>query len=387
MAQAFRRAHALPAERIHVTGCPRFDYCFEPWRRTLTFPREQFVLVNTNFSAINPQFKRSPAEEREAFLLVGWNADYVDLLLEDFHRAFAGYLAAVEHLAQRLPQQPILIRPHPFENAEVYEDRFSRFPNVVVDGRGSVLHAISHARCVVHLNCGTAVELVMLERVPLALEFLNTARLKEHTPLPGEVSHPIGSLSDLVQAVQGIDAISATFPFAEHRRCCIDPWFHLGDGQAASRVADRLSGLRSAPSARSLRTSLRSGFARPSVGQLLQGLAATLVGPRRAAELRVRQDPARHAKGFTASQAQSILDRLEEVAGDGLKSTAIVARHPVTKLAMSSVIVCPARNRLSRASKAPSLQAPVPVDDRLSGYCPRQDPCGQQDSDRGSGAA
>ena len=306
---------------------------------------------------------------------VGWNADYVDLLLEDFHRAFAGYLAAVEHLASAMPQQPILIRPHPFENPKVYENRFFGFPNVVIDGRGSVLHAISHARCVVHLNCGTAVELVMLEQVPLSLEFLNTARLKEHTPLPGEVNDPIGTLSDLVQAVQGIDAIAAAFPFEQHRRRRIDPWFHIGDGQAASRVADRLSGLRGVPSARSLGASLRSGFAHPSVGQRLQGLAATLVGPRRAAELRTWQDPARHAKGFTASQAQSILDRLEAVAGDDLKSTAIMARHPVTKVLRCRQSLYALRKTGSREEfKACSLRGPTPVDNRVSGYCPRQDP-------------
>src|SRR6516165_918795 len=60
LARAVRDIGALPAERIAVTGCPRFDLCAEPWRRRLGPRGADYVLINTNFSLINPAQARGP---------------------------------------------------------------------------------------------------------------------------------------------------------------------------------------------------------------------------------------------------------------------------------------------------------------------------------------
>ena len=104
-------AHALAAEgvrvvvngrdpeRLEVTGCPRYDYCSAPWSALLEYIERDFVLVNTNFSAINPQFSRSAEDEIEVFIRTGWPRDAGrqpggsrDLLLQRRHGGTDGRL-------------------------------------------------------------------------------------------------------------------------------------------------------------------------------------------------------------------------------------------------------------------------------------------------------
>jgi len=74
LAEAFAAERALPAEKIRVTGCPRFDFCFAPWRGALARPERDYVLVDTNFSAVNPRFARGG--ERAALVAAGWEPGY-----------------------------------------------------------------------------------------------------------------------------------------------------------------------------------------------------------------------------------------------------------------------------------------------------------------------
>lgn len=167
--RAFVEDGAFPPERLHVTGCPRFDFASDRWSGALHFPERDYVLVNANFPLINPRFAASGAHERSTMVSGGWKEHYVDRIIEGQHRIFEGYLAAVEHAARQLPAQRFIVRPHPFENDEVYRRRFAGLANVSVNGEGSVLRVIKNSSAVIHLNCGTSVEAIMLRRLPISL--------------------------------------------------------------------------------------------------------------------------------------------------------------------------------------------------------------------------
>jgi surface carbohydrate biosynthesis protein len=342
VASAFRELSGIAPERIHVTGCPRYDYCEPPWRDTLHFHLSDHVLVNANFSAINPSFTHGEDAERRAFRAAGFDDAYVDPLLAELHTAFEGFLQAIEQLADALPRQQILIRPHPFEDARVYTERFGERANVVVDGRGNVLNAIASARCVVHLNCGTAVESVLLGKMPVCIDYLNTERLIANTPLPRRISARPQSVDALIETVARGDE-AREYPFAELRSRYIEPWFHTADGLAAQRVVSLLqSRTAHLPPVRSYSLSLNGGYSRPTAGQRLQGWAANLLGPAVAARLRAWREPSRRAKAFTAEQVDGVLRALDRVSGTSRGVAARTARHPLSGRPMSSVLVEPA---------------------------------------------
>ena len=339
LAAAFAAESGLPQSALRLTGCPRYDFCAEPWRRLLAAPEAGYVLVNTNFSAINPRFTASGDAEKKIFVELGWRQDYVARLFADLQAVWPHYLDAIEKLARRMPGRRVLVRPHPFEDEAPYAKRFAGLPNVRVDGAGNVLPVIANAACVVHLNCGTAVESAMLGTPAISLEFLNTETMRAHAALPSQLSIAASSFDDLEQLVREEAQLAGRVPLRER----LEPWFHRIDGQAASRVADAaltLAGSADAPR-RSLALGLR-GARRVSAPRLLAGAATALLGSRRAAWVQGLAKPARRAKAFGAQDIESRVRSLASLEGASSRYAIEHARHPVTGMRLGSIRVSPA---------------------------------------------
>jgi surface carbohydrate biosynthesis protein len=343
--EAFRSESGMPAEALHVTGCPRYDFCAEPWRGLLERRARVSVLINTNFSAINPGFTGSKAAEKAIFRQLGWQADYVERLFADLDAVFPRYLATLEALAASLPGASFRVRPHPFERDALYRERFARLPNVSVDGSGNVLHAIANAECVVHLNCGTAVESLMLGTPAVSLEFLNSEPMRAHAPLPARLSVGAGSFEELRALVADPAALRARH--APRRAQLVEellrPWFHRLDGQAAQRVATlAIEALASRPPPRrSARASL-SGSRRVSAGRLLSGLASNLLGSRRGSRLARLRMPHRAGKALALEEVRAGIAQVSALDGRGSAFSVAHARHPLSRLSLATIRVAPA---------------------------------------------
>lgn len=335
---AFAQHSGIPLDRLTVTGCPRYDLCAPKWRGMMDYKREGYVLVNTNFSAINPAFTDSDASEMAIFEQLGWGADYVQALFGELRAVFPRYLDAIAELADSQPDRCFLVRPHPFEDARLYEKRFKGLDNVVVDGEGDVLNVIAHADCVLHLNCGSAVETVLLGKIPISMEFLNTGTMRRHASLPSQLSCLATSMEDLSLLIRDAALRTARFD-ADSARARIEPWFHSIDGCASARVAEILAAAKStrAQSKRSLTASLRGGWPQPSLGQLMQGLASQIFGSLGVAWLRSLARPGRRDKSLASNQLLGMLQGLVACEGNPMKLRVRHACHPHTGLPLASL--------------------------------------------------
>jgi surface carbohydrate biosynthesis protein len=342
--EAFIEGSGMDPGRLHLTGCPRFDYAAPRWRALLDRPRRDYVLVNANFSLVNPLFARSPDEEIRTVVASGWEEGYVRQLLVDQHQIFEGFTQTLDRLFVAMPGQHFLLRPHPFESAAFYRDRYRDRANVTVDGSGSVLNVIRNAKAVLHLNCGTAIEAVLLDTLPLSMEFLNTDFMRRHGRLPSNVSVSVHSFEFLVETISNLEKTALDFPFSQRHREFIEPWFHLNDGHAADRVAEVVVTYLGAHSAKpagvSVGRSIQSSRPRARVGQLLQGLTANVLGSRRTAMLRSRFQTNRREKLFDLAHIRE--EALNGCALAGLASLkAGWAPHPWTGFALASVLISP----------------------------------------------
>lgn len=338
--RAFLENGGLRPEQLHLTGCPRYDLCAPPWNAALAYRRSGFVLVNTNFSAINPAFTRSSEAEKQIFRSLGWPDAYISQWFQELEDVFPRYLDEIEAMARAMPQQPVIVRPHPFENLERYQRRFAGIANIEVDGSGDVLNMIHEAKCVVHLNCGTSVDALLQRKVPVSLEYLNTDLLLDHTPLPSRLSLKPRSRQELVDTVQGLvegrTAFDHDAAFAE-----IEPWFHRADGAAAERVASALAALPAGAPRASLSHAIRGGRAAPSAGQALQGVTSVALGSRLVGALRGRFAASRKGKDIQPEDVQSLLDFYARVSG-GPRYRARPARNRLTGMALSTIEILPA---------------------------------------------
>jgi surface carbohydrate biosynthesis protein len=339
---AFVRDSGLPIDRIHLTGCPRFDWASPRWRDLLLHDRRGYVLVNANFPLVNPRFSRSVDDELRAIMAAGWEQGYVEKMLVDSKSIFSGYLETISRVARALPEQAFLVRPHPFEDVAIYESTFAGLPNVTVDGRGSVLNVIKNASCVIHLNCGTAIEAVMLGRLPISMEYLNTEFMARHSRLPSQVSATARNVRELIEMIVGLDSAVDGFDFEGRHSRLVEPWFHLNDGRASDRIAEVLDrqtvGGGKGPI--SLRRSLASSRTRSRVGQLLQAALSNAFGSHRASVLRSGWQVSRRSKRFDESDVRDLMTSLSRCP-TAAKGTVFRAQHPYFGVPLSSIIVGP----------------------------------------------
>lgn len=334
---AFNDNQTMQASRLHLTGCPRFDFAAPRWRKLLDGPRRGYLLVNANFPAVNSRF----GAEREAMIRNGADPAYLDRLHTDLKQVFVNYLVEIGRLAAARPDRAILVRPHPFENEDVYRTALAQYSNVVVDGTGSVLDMIQNAAAIIHLNCGTAVEAVLLGKLPIQLEYLNTPATAGHARLPARVSRPTMSFEELLDVVDHIDEETAKFDFAGVHAANIDPFFYRNDGLAAERVADVLLGTKDPgrPFV-SLASALRGTRPNPSAGQIAKGAASLVVGSAATEKLRTWFSPARRDKRIEPADVTALLRRIAiHDQCDPSLFTAARARCARTGLPLASIIV------------------------------------------------
>lgn len=339
---AFAADGGMPIERLHLTGCPRFDFAASDNELLRNGKRSGHILINTNYPAVNPRFAGT-ANDKEALVSAGLKSEYVERLLEDTRKIMTGVIETTKRLAVSMPEQQFVLRPHPFENSSAYREAFAGQANIEVDPDGNVIDALTGAKALLHLNCGTAVEALMLGITPYSLDFLNTELMANHASLPSRVSQPVPDFETLAGWLGG----SPSAPMFNARECYtkyVAPYFHLNDGRAADRVAQSLvadlNRPRPLPRA-SLAKSLASSRRRPRLAQRLQAITANLVGSAASSRLRASIQPARLDKAFSITEVQRGLDRL--ATHDGLTpSRAARARHPLTNLPLTSVRVVPA---------------------------------------------
>src|SRR5262245_58913423 len=86
---------------------------------------------------------------------------------------FDALIPELVRLARARPGDRFVVRPHPFERADVYRERFADLPNVVVDPAGEVMPALAAARAVIHVNCGTSVEAIMIGTPLIIVNYAN----------------------------------------------------------------------------------------------------------------------------------------------------------------------------------------------------------------------
>jgi len=312
---AFISQGVMPAERVRVTGCPRYDFCAPKWRPALAPSGELpgFVLINTNFPVVSPRFSSGTKGELEVWKRVGIDANFANQFAIDSQQAFEYVRAVCGRLASDYPSVRFVLRPHPFESIAAYQV-LEQHPNFKIRQSGSVLGWLKDASLLLHQNCSTAIEAVMLDKDPVSMEWFNTPALA--MPSPRKVSHLASSYDDLGACIESTakgEMLAITPECAEARKHILHTQYAGADGDSAVRTAAyllELCGSRPIPSKMRVGPSIR--------GQVVEAVRKAL-GFKRFQQLRqvVRRGTAAHyaAKVFTEQQVNEAIARIAAASG------------------------------------------------------------------------
>ena len=170
----------LPEEKKHlvkITGYPSFDLMFEKFipfynsDKIIAKHGDDYIMVNTNFAMFNLKMSL-----KKYLKMLGkmkeWDvfndSEMQKGIMEEWEnqkQLFAEFKPLVRALAKEFPNRHIIVRPHPMESHQLYQDSFKDLSNVFVDNKDPVRHWIASAAAVVHHDCTTGAEALAMKKL------------------------------------------------------------------------------------------------------------------------------------------------------------------------------------------------------------------------------
>lgn len=202
-AQVLRAYEGYRGAPIQVTGNPRIDLMrrelrelYRPEVDAIRARFGDFVLVNTNFNKVNHFF--AELSELKSAAEVGAEAGANPFEAgKGRHKLalFQGFLEMLPRLCAALPEQTILVRPHPAENHGPWLAVAERCPNLRVVNEGNVVPWLLACKALVANSCTTQVESALLDVPTLNFEPLTDEEYDY--ALPNALSRPVRSTEEL----------------------------------------------------------------------------------------------------------------------------------------------------------------------------------------------
>jgi surface carbohydrate biosynthesis protein len=181
MLQKFPEAH----DKLVMTGNPRWDFLRPELRgvyaadaAALKAIHGRFILVNTNIGLVNSAKNTSEAlvksldSDGRLNLRDEVDRQWVEDLLAFERSNFAAAVPLMKRLQQQFPSHKIILRPHPTEKIEPYEEQLKGVERVAVLREGPAAAWISASDVLVHTSCTTANEAFALGKPAICFETL-----------------------------------------------------------------------------------------------------------------------------------------------------------------------------------------------------------------------
>jgi hypothetical protein len=148
-------------------------------------------------------------------------------------------------LEQAFPDYPIVVRPHPTENRNVYEDIANHCRRIRVTNEGNVVPWLMAANVVIHNGCTTGVEAFVM-RVPAVSyrKTVNDLYDDGFYRLPNRLSHQCFNFEELQTTLAQILRGELGAADGDERRALVDHFLVGLDGPlACERMVDILAGI------------------------------------------------------------------------------------------------------------------------------------------------
>jgi surface carbohydrate biosynthesis protein len=251
-------AHLPDDIPIHITGNPRSDMLrpelqsfYQDEVAQFRKKYSDFILINTNFNHVNAYgpdmnlFKsakrpgRKPAFGRAAR---GMSRNYAEGLRDHKKAVFEHFKKLIPELEKAFPDYNIVIRPHPTESHDVYNQIASQCKRVFVTNEGNVVPWLMATKALIHNGCTTGVEAYAM-KVP-AISYRATVNEDYDYGfyvLPNKISHQCFDFEQLKDLLQKILMGEIGAADGNERQTLIKQYMTAQDGPlACERMVDVL---------------------------------------------------------------------------------------------------------------------------------------------------
>jgi surface carbohydrate biosynthesis protein len=210
---ALRRKFPSDQQKFVVVGNPRWDLLRPELRGYYRAQAEEirarhgrFLLINTNFGGLN-NVKGSPDRMLERLQASGridmTKASDVEFITAS-RRLQAANLAAFKELVRaipdRFPEHRLIVRPHPNERLDTWEEWTRGLPRVSVVRDGAAAAWILASDGLIHAHCTTGVEAFTLDKPAVSLQAADEFVSANY--VANQVNYLARTVSEVLEIVQ-----------------------------------------------------------------------------------------------------------------------------------------------------------------------------------------
>ena len=281
-AELWRQYHDMPAETtVHITGNPRGDLLrpdvrsyYEPDVKQLQQIYGDFILINTNFAAVNAYYSDLNLITKKSVSAItptmgkraqrwGVSPEYAQAFSSHKQAIFEDFQRLIPAIEKEFPQHSIVVRPHPVENPQVYHKIAAGCQRVRVTNEGNVVPWLMAAKALLHNGCTTGVEAYVLNQPAITYRAsANEDYDQKFHHLPNLLSHQCFSFEELRQTLAKILAGQIGAADGDERKALMDYYLEAQEGPlACERMVDVLEAM----------STNRSGGQTVTLKQRLQG--------------------------------------------------------------------------------------------------------------------
>ena len=219
---------------------PEFQDIYRADNTALLREFGRYILVNTNFAIVNSgkgnvehvirTMERGGKLDRRK----SKDVEYLRELLR-FERAnFSAIQSLLRELPTRFPEHCIVLRPHPNEDESTWIRICSDMPRVRVERRGAAIPWILASEILVHVNCTTGLEAVVLGKPAVSFQPIESPIAKKY--LSTSVNPVARTIEEVVARIgQTIQQGDQSSVYPDELRAIFDRYFAARVGPLSAK--------------------------------------------------------------------------------------------------------------------------------------------------------
>jgi surface carbohydrate biosynthesis protein len=237
-----------PLTKLICSGSPRHDFFHNSFKEfnDTDIKNKDYILIIASFALCNPKFVSLKEEALNTVDAIGYSLELVEkiqyLVLDRMNK----YLDIIEDLLIRFPNEEFVLRTHPFENDNIYIDRFSKYNNIQFDYSDNIISVLQDSKLIFQINSSVAIEAKMIGKPVIQPEYINddidrVEQVAKCSYLAND-KNELFSIFDLLVNDKRNDSLDKQTKEIEYFiKNIISDYFYKQDGKSSIRVADEIN--------------------------------------------------------------------------------------------------------------------------------------------------